>query len=362
MMLELLLTRTEDRELLRAAQGLRFLVFDELHTYRGRQGADIAMLIRRCRHAVGNSVVCIGTSATMTTGGGSDEQRRDVAAVSQSLFGVPIAPEQVVTESLERATPEIDTADPYRFGPRIRAAVVADEDPPAEYETFRTHPLASWIESTFGLREESNTGRLLRQTPRRLQGDPIGDVPSAAAALAALAESDPERCAKALRRWLLRGSSLYQSESSRFSIFAFRLHQFLTRGDTVWASLEAEADRHLEIAKTAAKPGEPDTPLFPLVFCRRCGTAYYRVRVAADDEGTGGCCLARTVGSRRATGRMTRTCISPRTCPGLGPLAVSCSAACRTLSRRPPPRARNGSVPTPAGTFRSWCSSPLPGE
>jgi len=48
MMLELLLTRTEDRELLRAAQGLRFLVFDELHTYRGRQGADIAMLIRRC--------------------------------------------------------------------------------------------------------------------------------------------------------------------------------------------------------------------------------------------------------------------------------------------------------------------------
>ena len=32
MMLELLLTRREDRELVRAAQGLRFLVFDELHT------------------------------------------------------------------------------------------------------------------------------------------------------------------------------------------------------------------------------------------------------------------------------------------------------------------------------------------
>ena len=27
--------------------------------------------------------------------------------------------------------------------------------------------------------------------------------------------------------------------------------------------------------------GEPDKPLFPLVFCRHCGTAYYRVRVAA---------------------------------------------------------------------------------
>ena len=99
-----------------------------------------------------------------------------------------------------------------------------------------------------------------------------------------MVESDPERCAAALRRWLLRGSSLYRSDSSRFSIFAFRLHQFLTRGDTVWASLEPEADRHLEIAKKAAKPGEPDKPLFPLVFCRRCGTAYYRVWVVADDN------------------------------------------------------------------------------
>src|SRR5947209_7484853 len=45
MMLELLLTRTEDRALVRAAQGLRYLVFDELHTYRGRQGADIALLM-----------------------------------------------------------------------------------------------------------------------------------------------------------------------------------------------------------------------------------------------------------------------------------------------------------------------------
>ena len=100
MMLELLLTRSEDRELVRAAQGLRFLVFDELHTYRGRQGADVAMLIRRCRHALGNSVafgdgaVCIGTSATMASGG---EQRgaaaRQVAKVSQALFGVDFTPE-----------------------------------------------------------------------------------------------------------------------------------------------------------------------------------------------------------------------------------------------------------------------------
>ena len=44
---ELLLVRPEDRRFLdSAAGGLGFIVFDELHTYRGRQGADVAMLIR----------------------------------------------------------------------------------------------------------------------------------------------------------------------------------------------------------------------------------------------------------------------------------------------------------------------------
>ena len=35
-MLELILTRPFDRKLVKAAKDLRFLVFDELHTYRGR--------------------------------------------------------------------------------------------------------------------------------------------------------------------------------------------------------------------------------------------------------------------------------------------------------------------------------------
>ena len=325
MMLELLLTRIEDRELVRAAQGLRFLVFDELHTYRGRQGADVAMLIRRCRHAFGNDIICVGTSATMASGGGSEDQRAEVARVSRSLFGVDFGPEQIVSETLERATPEIDAED-VSARDAIRAAVASDDGPPAEYEAFRRHPLASWIESTFGVREEPGTGKLLRQVPRRLEGapgerleaepaerldgepvddrrrqaahpPPRGPAPklngkrsepgqSAAAELAQLADADTERCAGVLRAWLLQGAKLRQSESSRFPIFAFRLHQFLTRGDTVWASLEPAAIRHLEIAKQAAKPGEPDKPLYPLVFCRRCGTEYYRVRVVRDEHGT----------------------------------------------------------------------------
>jgi len=41
-MLELILTRPSEKNMIEAARGLRYLVLDELHTYRGRQGADVA--------------------------------------------------------------------------------------------------------------------------------------------------------------------------------------------------------------------------------------------------------------------------------------------------------------------------------
>lgn len=83
-MLELILTRPHEKKLVAAAQDLRFLVFDELHTYRGRQGADVAMLIRRLRNAVTpagskSSFQCIGTSATLAGPGTFAEQRQEVA-------------------------------------------------------------------------------------------------------------------------------------------------------------------------------------------------------------------------------------------------------------------------------------------
>ena len=72
-MLELMLTRPDDRRsLIRMARGLEFLVFDEMHTYRGRQGADVALLIRRVKDACeAENVQCVGTSATMATEGTS---------------------------------------------------------------------------------------------------------------------------------------------------------------------------------------------------------------------------------------------------------------------------------------------------
>jgi ATP-dependent helicase YprA (DUF1998 family) len=84
MMLELLMTRQNDidKAVMRNAKGLRFLVLDELHTYRGLQGADVALLVRRVRKALADELICIGTSATMASEG------TRVVGFSQGALGV----------------------------------------------------------------------------------------------------------------------------------------------------------------------------------------------------------------------------------------------------------------------------------
>ena len=104
-MLELILTRPDERKLIEAAQGLRFLVLDELHTYRGRQGADVALLVRRAREALrAESLQCDGTSATLSTAGSFTAQQQEIAAVATTLFGAEVKPEHVIGETLRRLT------------------------------------------------------------------------------------------------------------------------------------------------------------------------------------------------------------------------------------------------------------------
>jgi hypothetical protein len=71
---------TPYRPLITAAKNLHFLVLDELHTYRGRQGADVARLARRTREVfTATHLQCVGTSATLAGAGTYEAQRAEVA-------------------------------------------------------------------------------------------------------------------------------------------------------------------------------------------------------------------------------------------------------------------------------------------
>ena len=260
------------------AQDLRFLVLDELHTYRGRQGADVALLCRRVREAChAERLQCIGTSATLAGAGTLDEQRREVAEVAGRLFGSAVRPERVIGETLERATqPPEGTPD---FVGHLAESVADPVDYGAEdFQRFWSDPLPRWIESTIGLAERE--GRLVRADPRTLGGDD-----GIAAELAKTVDVDIDQATAAIRKALIGGSRVLDPVSRRL-VFAFKLHQFVSRGSSAFATIEAEEDRVITLAEQQFVPGDRDRRLFPLAFCRDGGQEYYVVERVTDEEGT----------------------------------------------------------------------------
>jgi ATP-dependent helicase YprA (DUF1998 family) len=153
MMAELLLTRQDalDTKVIDNASGLEFIVLDELHTYRGRQGADVAILVRRLRNrcAPTKAPICIGTSATMASEGSEAGRAKAVADVASRLFGASIGPDAVIDESLQRATDDRLKLEDVR--PQIASALGNELPEVLTDEVLGRHPLAVWAELTIGL-------------------------------------------------------------------------------------------------------------------------------------------------------------------------------------------------------------------
>ncbi|MEZ4218985.1 MAG: DEAD/DEAH box helicase, partial [Myxococcota bacterium] len=293
-MLELLLTRPDEISLVRGARGLRFLVLDELHTYRGRQGADVAMLVRRAREAFeAPGLQCVGTSATLASEGTVDEQRAEIARVATRLFGADVAPEHVIGETLQRITPDRALED-STFQAELRARVVDGErKPPKAFDEFISDPLSIFIESTCGLRVDEESSRLVRVAPSSISGSG-----GAGNRLGRLTGVDEPRCVQAITDQLLASYGSDPNPRTGFPVFAFRLHQFIGRGDTVYASIDSEAERHLTVHGQRFVPGHRDRALFPLVFCRECGQEYYCVRDVLDSSTDRRCYAPRELSDR----------------------------------------------------------------
>jgi superfamily II DNA/RNA helicase/very-short-patch-repair endonuclease len=275
-MLEYLLTRPDDRKLVARASNLAFLVLDELHTYRGRQGADVGLLVRRVREATGSQQLrVVGTSATLAGPGSWAEQRAEVASVAGRLFGMPVAPEAVIGETLRAETTPIDLED---AGQReeLRDRVLHGAAPTSRSELVGD-PLARWVERTLGVRPSAEDAeRLVRCSARPLTGK------DGAAPLLAEATGVDEATALGA----LRATLLARDADTDEPLFAFRLHQFLSGGSSVAGSLDPPDQRVLSTHGQRFVPGSNRSrALLPLCFCRECGQEYYSVRIATDADG-----------------------------------------------------------------------------
>jgi hypothetical protein len=275
MMLELLMTRQAslDQAVIRNCQGLQFLVLDELHTYRGRQGADVAMLVRRVRERLAGDVLqCVGTSATMASGEGQADSNRRVAEVASRIFATTISEFGVVTEDLERATnpAETDTSVREQLGPAIDAGVSRS----LSNAELADHPLAVWIETRLGLDRPDGT-KWVRARPRTLA--------DAAAQLAADSSRPDGACETAIRTLLLVAALPERDRIGRRgsddSFFAFKVHQFLSGAGVAYATLEPPGRRTVVLDGQQFLPGDETRRLYPTYFCRDCGQEYHPVRL-----------------------------------------------------------------------------------
>ena len=126
------------------------------------------------------------------------------------------------------------------------------------------------METTFGLAVDGD-GRLVRRKPVAF-ADGLKDLVDKTGLPA-------EQCSAALKAVLDAGNAaeLLPGEP----VFAFRLHQFLASGGSVYATLEEPATRSFSTegpfyAPTGTGKAESRV-MYPLAFCRECGQEHYLV-------------------------------------------------------------------------------------
>ncbi|MCB9507620.1 MAG: DEAD/DEAH box helicase [Myxococcales bacterium] len=280
MMLELLMTRQEkvDRRVIDNCVGLRFLVLDELHTYRGRQGADVALLVRRVRERLRPEILqCIGTSATMASEGSIEDKSRVVAGVASKLFSESIPESNVIVETLQRITDPTASAASVTaaLGPAIDAGISRT----ITNAELASHALAVWVETRLGVTFSERDQRWVRARP--------STVTEAVVALAEDSCRSEDACRSALRDLLLISSVPERDRAgvvgaSPDSFFAFKLHQFISGAGHAYSTLEPAGRRTITVDGQRFLPSHPEKRLYPVHFCRECGHEYHPVRLVDD--------------------------------------------------------------------------------
>ena len=115
-MLDFLLLRREDQALWRTttAKSLRYLIVDELHTFDGAQGTDLACLIRRLRDFLnlGEGLACVGTSATL----GGNNGLTALQQYASDVFGADFSgTDSIIKEDRLSLDEYLDSFGPRHF-------------------------------------------------------------------------------------------------------------------------------------------------------------------------------------------------------------------------------------------------------
>jgi len=280
--LEFLLVRKRDRVLFH--RSLRYLVLDELHSYRGALATEIACLIRRLKAHAGlkaGELVGIGTSATV----GSGDAAAALANFSTVLFGEEFRQEDVFRE--EHVT-VADMAPPWV--PPSPALTERDLDELVETDEDAVIRLAERLTG----RKCRGTGSIADRIGSVLAGNRIaqalenfftrpGSLEQALAAVKAELKERRETPDEALQleieTYLALGSIGDESSPPRFRP---KLHTFFHGVYDVWLCSNP-------MCRTLVPQGggtctQCGSKALPAALCRTCGQDFLKVTFSGDDD------------------------------------------------------------------------------
>jgi len=281
--LEFLLVRKADRALFTPA--LKYLVLDELHSYRGALATEIACLIRRLKaHAKLDTgqLIAIGTSATVASGAGGAQALADFAT---SLAGEPFDPAHTIGESVIEAVPsenpwtpaptDLQDEDLRELNPEDEGAVVAlterlvrRECPPTGAIAERVaavlegNAIVEILEKVF--REPRSISNAVREVRERLPER--GEVPE-------------ELVFREVEAYLLVGSVGDDDHPPRLRP---KLHTFFHGIYDVSLCLNPECRALVPHGSTECP--QCGSAARPAALCRTCGQDFVKVRFQDSDD------------------------------------------------------------------------------
>jgi hypothetical protein len=262
MMLELILTRSKEATLKTSIyENLRFLAFDELHTFRGRQGSDVGLLIRRIKAQSKNAISCIGTSATMVSGGTLKDQREVIANVATTFFGSVFSEVQIIREKIIRSLSSAEITKQ-----ELQHSI--KESPSSIDELFiKKSKLIQWIEKKIALDEKEGT--IIRNKPKTLN--------QISTELALDADIEQKHALHAIIKGLdwLSVFNVSKPENVK-AILPFKIHQFIAQTGSVYITLDDYSNRiiTLEPGSFITVVENKKKPIYPIVFSRESGAEF----------------------------------------------------------------------------------------
>ncbi len=269
MMLELLMTRAGREQDLRNCflHNLHFLVFDELHTYRGMQGSDVSFLIRRIKSQAKGKVLCFGTSATMVADENLSysEQRQKVADVASCIFGSHYEKEQIIDETL---TVGLNQEEPTT---RDLVRAINGEIPlGGEKANAISFPTAIWIEHNIALKWNESEQKYYRGTPISIEeiADNLNNY---------LKIGNSQKCFQHVIDVLNWCNSLNQDGGQ--AVLPYQIHQFIPQTGNVYSTIGNIGERKLTVQEKLyceeLSDGDTKVMYYPLVFSRISGHEFY---------------------------------------------------------------------------------------